>query len=423
MPVVKLTQRLVDDLLGAEAPPRDVFYWHDRMAGFGAKHKAGSGRVSWVIQWRDPKSGNSHRLALGDAAKVKLDRARAAAETRFGDIAGGKNPLTQRASYREAPSFDKLADDYLASDVWKVKAPSTKVNDAGRIAVYLRPALGAKKLVDITDTDVRRLLRELSDPAGATALATKAGKTKATPRGGEGGARRTIRLLKAMFAFAIDEKLLTSNPADGVKLGTDGERDTVPDDLAYNRFWTALDELRPTSWTMARACDVFAICALTGARRGEVQRLRWRQLDLEGRRIVLAAGEHKAGYKTRQSRVISLPDDAVAILSGYTRGEARPDDLVFHGLKLNQPVALQRPWERVAEVAALPPEITPHTLRHGLGTALAAAGMAAPQIASVLGHKQWRTSERYVHAVDRARAAAAQAGAELVRPKKLRAVT
>ena len=35
MPVSKLTQRFVDDLLGAEAPSRDEFYWSDRMTGFG----------------------------------------------------------------------------------------------------------------------------------------------------------------------------------------------------------------------------------------------------------------------------------------------------------------------------------------------------------------------------------------------------
>ena len=52
MPVSRITQRFVDDLLGAEAPARDEFYWSERMPGFGVKHRAGSGSVSYVIQWR-----------------------------------------------------------------------------------------------------------------------------------------------------------------------------------------------------------------------------------------------------------------------------------------------------------------------------------------------------------------------------------
>src|SRR3712207_1828815 len=102
MPVVKLTQRFVDDLLGAEPPERDAFYWSERFPGFGAKHKAGSGRVSWCIQWRDAKSGRSHRLALGDAARVKLEAAEKAARARFGEIAAGQNPLTEKRRHRAA---------------------------------------------------------------------------------------------------------------------------------------------------------------------------------------------------------------------------------------------------------------------------------------------------------------------------------
>ena len=109
------------------------------------------------------------------------------------------------------------------------------------------------------------------------------------------------------------------------------------------------------------------------------------------------------------------------MLSTYQRGE--PDDLVFSGLRPTTPVALQTPWDRIAEGARLPTSLTLHSLRRGVGTLLAAEGKAAPQIAMALGHSQWRTSERYVHAVDRARAELAQETADLVRPKKLRAVT
>jgi integrase len=213
---------------------------------------------------------------------------------------------------------------------------------------------------------------------------------------------------------------LLENPAAKPKLGADGERDAVPDGDAYARLWVAVEKQRGKSYTMQRACDCIGLIALTGARRNEINGLRWRQVDLEGRRIVLARNEHKAGRKTGQTRVTALPDEAVAILVAYQRGE--PDGLVFPGLRSNAPVALQRPWEAAAEEAKLPSSLTLHSLRHGVGTLLAADRMTVPQIAMALGHSQWRTSERYVHAVDRARTELAQRTAALVRPSKLRAV-
>jgi integrase len=198
----------------------------------------------------------------------------------------------------------------------------------------------------------------------------------------------------------------------------------VPDAGAYERFWQALDGLRAAAETvtMRRAMDALALIALTGARKGEVQRLRWRNVDLEGRRLVLGREEHKAGRKTGKTRIIALSDDAVAILAGYPRGDADEEEFVFAGLKPSSPIALQRPWERLARAAGLPAGITPHSFRHGVGTLLAADGLSAVQIAQALGHHQWRTSERYVHAVDQTRAALAQRTADLVRPNKLRAV-
>ena len=421
MPVTKLTQRLVDDLRGAEPPTRDLFYWSQRFPGLAVKHKAGSGRVSYCIQWRDPETGRSHRLAIGDAAQLKLDKAEAAARDRFAAIAAGRNPMKERARTRSAPTFPELVDQYLASDTWKAKASSTRMNDLSRARYYFEPFFGARKVTEITEADARMLFRDLQDPDKAEALARKAGRTKKVIRGGEGGARRTMRFFKALMAFAVAEKYLLANPAAGLKLGTDTEREAILDDAAYGRFWAALEALRPSSYTMGRACDVFALCALTGARRGEVQKLRWRHVDLEARRIVLPKGEHKTGGKTGRARVISLSADAVAILAGYERGE--PEAFVFAGLYPNKPVALQRPWERLAEEARLPAEVTIHGLRHGVGSLLAMAGHGEREIMEVLGHRSTRTTARYVHFANQAREALAERAAGLVRPQKLRAVT
>src|SRR5262245_53262281 len=129
MPTVKLTQRLLDDLSGAEPPAKDEFYWSERMPGFGVKRKGSSGTLSFCAQWRDRRTNKTHRLALGRVGKVSLEGARKAAEQVFDQVAAGKNPIEDRNAYREAWTFAELADDYLGSSDWAKKAASTRLND------------------------------------------------------------------------------------------------------------------------------------------------------------------------------------------------------------------------------------------------------------------------------------------------------
>lgn len=424
MPTVKLTQRTVDDLVAAEPPDRDTFLWCQRQPGFGIRRKARGEAVAFIIQYRDRNTGKSHRLVLGDARRLRLEDARSAAKTREGQIAGGGNPVQERRARRVAPTFSGWIDDvYLKSPDWAKKAPTTRAFDLGRIDAFIRPALGNKKLSDITTADLRGLQADLADPDKAAALARKGGRTKSTRRGGAGGARRTMRFLKAMLAYAVQENDLKVSPAAKIKVGSDGRREAFPDDAGYLRLWSALAELRVQGGAMAKACDAISLLAMTGARRDEIRALRVRHVSLRAKLITLPPAENKGGRKSGRSRAIALPDEAVAILAAYgLDGPGRdPEAFVFAG-ESGRPIGLHRYWGRIAATAELEPAITLHALRHGVGTALAAAGMSPVQIAQQLGHAGWAVSQRYVHAVDKARQELAQKAAELVRPRKLQVV-
>ena len=341
--------------------------------------------------------------------------------TLAGEIAAGGNPVEERRKRRASLSFAELVTRYLASPAWRDKSPTTQRGDLCRINTYLMPFFGDRRLAEITPADVRRLHGVLSDPIEAEALARRGGARKRTRRGGAGGARRTLRLLKAVFSFACENGLIESSPAAALRLGSDGRRESAPDQGDYGRLWPVLSRLRGQSATMDAALDVIALLALTGARRSEIQRLRWRHLDMAGRRIVLPPDEHKSGRKTHKVRVISLSDEALTILRGYERGE--PESLVFQGERAGSPVDLAAPWRRVREAAGLGRELVLHSLRHGVGSILASAGHGAPAIAAQLGHANWSMSARYTHVFDRQRTELAAAVASLVRPNYLHVVS
>ena len=80
------------------------------------------------------------------------------------------------------------------------------------------------------------------------------------------------------------------------------------DNLAVAREMFARDEADVlVTWKLDRLHRSYVNTILL---RSEIQKLRWRHVDLDGRRIVLSRDEHKAGRKTGKSRVIALPDEA-----------------------------------------------------------------------------------------------------------------
>jgi integrase len=57
-------------------------------------------------------------------------------------------------------------------------------------------------------------------------------------------------------------------------------------------------------------------------------------------------------------------------------------------------------WDRIAREAALPRDITPHTLRHSFASVAADLGFSELTIAALLGHKKASITSRYAHHAD-----------------------
>jgi integrase len=56
--------------------------------------------------------------------------------------------------------------------------------------------------------------------------------------------------------------------------------------------------------------------------------------------------------------------------------------------------------EGVVALAGLPPDVTPHTLRHSYGSVGADLGLSEITIAALLGHRGRSATARYVHFAD-----------------------
>ena len=224
--------------------------------------------------------GNRGEPLLAATASGTPDQARRKADEWRQVTKTGADPLQAKRELRAAPTVGEIIAAYLKSERYKGKAPTTQIGDLGRIRRHLLPLLGKKHVHTLTTEDVGRAFTAIRD--GKTAARIKTGKRGlARVTGGEGTAKEAVKLLRSIFGWAINERLIKTNPAAHIKVGSSGTRDTIlngADD--YARLFQALDLLEAQKKFSQVAADAIRLIALTGARRGEITGLRWSHVDL-----------------------------------------------------------------------------------------------------------------------------------------------
>ena len=407
----KLAKRVVD-----AAKPEEHRYviWDEILKGFGLQILP-TGNKSYVFDYRTAE-GRPKRPTIGKTSALTPDEAREIAKDYAAKVRAGGDPQADRENRRDALTVSAMLDLYAASPKFTGKSQEKQKIDSGQIERHLKPLLGKRHADQLDQDDIRRAFAGIRD--GKTAGEYKTGpRGLARVTGGEGAARYAIRLLRAAFVWATEQRpkpLVSENPCIGVDIGVDGEREIHLEAKHYQQLYETLDRQEAEHRLRSDDADLFRLYALTGARQSEMVRLRWRYVDLKAGRIVLPPTRHKTGAKTRKPKVISLPAAAQAIIARQPEG--KPDDLVFppsNGKGFKSP---KRAWRKVRTEAKLPDyvdgkPIGTHGLRHGVGSWLAMGGAQEQQIMTVLGHKQSSTVQRYIHMANETKAALAERAA------------
>ena len=290
----------------------------------------------------------------------------------------------------------------LPTKGWRARLRRFPSTDFGRIERHIKPLLGRRTVGAVTREDVEAFMHDVA--AGKTASRTKTKpRGLARVRGGRGTATRTVGLLGAIFAYAVRHRMRTDNPVHGVTRFADGKRKRRLSDDEYKAFGDALRQANTENvWPAAIAVARFL--ALTGWRSGEVLGLRWNEIDLARRTATL--GDTKTGRSVRP-----LSHTACDVL----RGLPRSGDLVFPATRGEGDVIMsgfKKLWKRIAKLGGLPPDVTPHVLRHSFASLAADLGYSEPVIAALVGHQGRSTTSRYLHSADAVLLAAADAVAD-----------
>lgn len=398
--MARLTKTFVDGLKGGD--PGDYFIWDDLLPGFGVRVWP-TGRKTYVAQYR--ASGRTRRVKIGTHGALTVEEARKEAKGILGDVARGEDPQEDRITRRKSLTVADLADNYVKAAErglimgkgGRPKKASTLYTDRGRIERHIKPLLGRKLVIDVTPSDVARFIRDVT--AGKTAVEAKTDKKrgKAVVEGGAGTAARTAGLLGGILSFAVSEGVIPINPATGVKRPADNKRERRLTAAEFKALGEALEgaELDCETW---QAIAAVRLLALTGCRKGEIESLKWAEVDEDGRCFRLADSKEGASVRPIGRPVfdvlakIDRKDDYTFVLPAV-RGEGH-----FGGLP--------RAWDRIMARAKLE-DVTAHTLRHSFASVAGDLGFSEPTIAAMIGHSAGSVTGRYIHHLDSVLVAAA----------------
>ena len=142
---------------------------------------------------------------------------------------------------------------------------------------------------------------------------------------------------------------------------------------------------------------VLTCACMTGMRRGEIETLRWDDVDLETRWINVEAENNKSG----REKDIAINKTLFFVLEDLKKLEKEDSGYVFvyHNPRFNRVsrVPVKFHFEQIVEKAGLKGKAHFHLLRHTAASALARAGADPVSIQHMLGHANLSTTEIYLH--------------------------
>ena len=378
---VPLTERRIRD---AKPGPKTAILWDEALKGFGVRITP-AGVKSYILNYR--VAGRERRATLARCSEIALKEARERAGHELAAIRSGEaDPLKRRQEAREAPTVAVLAERYF-----NIEAPARIERGrlkAGTVETYgyqsrthILPAIGQRRVEDVTRADVERMVAPLPSVTR----------------------NRVLALTSGLFRLAEtwDLRPYGTNPTRGVERAREEARDRT---LAPSELAALAAALSEAEARFPANVAAIRFAAVTGLRIGEVLAVRWKDIDFETGRLILP--ETKTGRRGHD-----LPTPALEVLSALPRcGEWA---FTNNG---KAPATYKRVRETFARVAAAAglADVRLHDLRRTLMTRAALAGVGAHVLRDLLGHSDTAVADRYIRTLgDPVREARERVGGEI----------
>lgn len=390
--------RLSDDVVAAieNMGERQLMVWDSDLAGFCLRVHPGGRKVFCV---RRSFQGRPTLYTIGAAlSDWSTDEARVKARDVLASFKAGRNPTNEKRLLHGGPTVAALIERYLAEGPSSkpAKRASSWKADRSNLVRHALPLIGKLRVHHLRRGHITAMTRAIIEGETAGVVRTKA-RGYARMKGGLGSARRVLQTTAAMFAWAVEQELMTANPARAIRLPAPTAKERRLSEAEAGRLLAVLAEMESHKLIHPRFAATIRLLLFTGARKGEILGLQWSEVDLVGRRLVLPGHRTKSGGWVGQRR-IPLSAQAIAVLEGVPR---RNEWVFPAGRRMSgHAKGLQKPWERLCAHAGLT-GLRVHDLRHSFASLALAKNENLVLISRVLGHTTTRMTERYIHTDDR----------------------
>lgn len=277
---------------------------------------------------------------------------------------------------KKAHTLDEIWGRYLND--YKAVGKGWK-RDESRYNGLIKPRFGSKPLDNISPLDIQRLINDMRKTN------TKRGKPY-TPK----SVKNTVELVGRLFNYAKRMDMYDGdNPCKKVNLPKVSNMVTnVLDEGGITNLLKVLDE-----WPDIQVTNIIRLALFTGLREGELFRLKWESVDLEGGWLFIK--DPKGG----KDQVIPLNEMALSVLREHPR--MKDSDFVFPNKKGGPRCDIKGPWAKIKELSGIPKTFRFHDLRHTYASWLASSGKVdIYTLQRLLTHKSPQMTQRYAHLVE-----------------------
>ncbi len=362
--MVAISRALASNPPAVPAGRAKLRIFDEKLTGFIMEVRE-TGKVTFYVRFTTVR-GKNRELRLGRLGDITVDQARKRAQEIKSAAALGGDPAGDRDKLKGIPTFTQFMEERYLPHV-KGKLRSYRDQESF-YRLRLKSMWGSRHMDEIKPVDIAAMQETLR----------QAGLSNAT-------VNRYSALAKRVFNVALEWEVYEGrNPAKRAEMRREQSRERFLTDAELVALFKAL-ELEPSR---TAACAI-ALLAATGARRNEVLRARWENVDIERR--ILTVPLSKSG----RPRHIPLSDAALRILGKIPRTDG---PWVFAGSDPLKPLwDVKKAWLRVKQRAGIEGQFCLHQLRHTYASRLVGQGRSLYEVSQLLGHSGTVMTQRYAH--------------------------
>ena len=376
---LNLTKRVIEAL---PIPSEGRVEYRDTIERYLRMVVSAEGRLTW--RYVRKVAGRTRKYTIGTYPEITPDQARRESKRVSTEYDAGRDPAQVKKQLRELKNWGDLFDRYMETHAKPHKR--TWKYDENMNKLYCSK-WRRKPYTAITADVVTRWHKQIGRERG------------------EHQADRVLAMVKTVFSKALEDDVIQGrNPAATVrKFFTNSKQ------YSRDRYLSG-DELGRLLTTLAEypdqdTSDFFTVALFTGARRGNVQAMRWDDMDRSDPmkpQWIIPGTESK----NKEAMKVVLVEPVTSILNRRYEARAKTDktdkthrrEYVFpskrNKSKTPHYVEPKKAWATIRKTAGLE-DVHIHDLRRTLGSWQAIMGSSLQIIGRSLGHKSLQSTEVY----------------------------